>query len=194
MFFNFTAILSAFMVLFAVIDIIGSIPIILDIKAKNGDIKPLRASLASFAILLLFLFGGERVLTILGVDISSFAIAGSFVVFFVALEMVLGVEIFKQDKLSGASIVPLAFPLIAGAGSITTLLSIRAEYNIQDIIVALVLNILVVYFVLKSTKFFEKILGQTGILILRKVFGIILLAIAIKLFVVNTGLTIGLKH
>lgn len=181
------------MVLFAVIDIIGSIPIILDIKAKNGNINPLRASLASLAILLLFLFGGERVLSILGVDISSFAIAGSFVVFFVALEMVLGVEIFKQDKLSGASIVPIAFPLIAGAGSITTLLSIRAEYNVQDIIVALVLNILVVFFVLKSTRFFEKILGQTGILILRKIFGIILLAIAIKLFVANTGINIGIK-
>ncbi|OFX22086.1 MAG: hypothetical protein A2033_14375 [Bacteroidetes bacterium GWA2_31_9] len=193
MFFNFTSILSAFMVLFAVIDIIGSIPIILDIKAKNGNINPLRASLASLAILLLFLFGGERVLSILGVDISSFAIAGSFVVFFVALEMVLGVEIFKQDKLSGASIVPIAFPLIAGAGSITTLLSIRAEYNVQDIIVALVLNILVVFFVLKSTRFFEKILGQTGILILRKIFGIILLAIAIKLFVANTGINIGIK-
>lgn len=194
MFFNPIAILSAFMVLFAVIDIIGSIPIILDIKAKNGEIKPFRASVASFAILLLFLFGGERILSILGVDISSFAIAGSFVVFFVSLEMVLGVEIFKQDKLSGASIVPIAFPLIAGAGSITTLLSIRAEYNVQDIIVALVLNILVVYFVLKSTRFFEKILGQTGILILRKVFGIILLAIAIKLFVANTGITLGVNR
>lgn len=194
MFFNPVAILSAFMVLFAVIDIIGSIPIILDIKAKNGEIKPFRASVASFAILLLFLFGGERILSILGVDISSFAIAGSFVVFFVSLEMVLGVEIFKQDKLSGASIVPIAFPLIAGAGSITTLLSIRAEYNVQDIIVALVLNILVVYFVLKSTRFFEKILGQTGILILRKVFGIILLAIAIKLFVANTGITLGVNR
>lgn len=194
MFFNLTAILSAFMVLFAVIDIIGSIPIILDIKAKSGNINPLRASLASLIILLLFLFGGERVLSILGVDISSFAIAGSFVVFFVALEMVLGVEIFKQDKLSGASIVPIAFPLIAGAGSITTLLSIRAEYNVQDIIVALVLNILIVFFVLKSTRFFEKILGQTGILILRKIFGIILLAIAIKLFVANTGINIGIKH
>lgn len=189
-FFNFLDIFSAFMVLFAVIDIIGSIPIIIDLKSKHGKIESAKASIAAFLILLLFLFGGERILALFGVDISSFAIAGSFVVFFVALEMVLGVEIFKQEKHSGASIVPLAFPLIAGAGSITTLLSLRAEYAVQDIVVALVLNMALVYVVLKSTKFFEKILGKAGILIVRKAFGIILLAIAIKLFVTNTGINL----
>ena len=183
--FNVLHILSAFMVLFAVIDITGSIPIIIDLKKKHGKIESEKASLVAFLIMLLFLFFGENLLGLFGVDISSFAIAGSFVLFFLALEMVLGIELFKSEPNEGGSIVPLAFPLIAGAGSITSLLSLKAEYSALNIAAALTLNMVVVYAVLKLTKHIERILGQTGIMILRKIFGIILLAIAIKLFMTN---------
>ena len=183
-------ILSVFMVLFAVIDIIGSIPIIIEIKSKQGKIKTLQATLVAFGIMLLFLFTGEHLLALFGVDLPSFAIAGSLVIFFLALEMVLGIELFKPDTVGGSSIVPIAFPLIAGAGSITTLLSLRSEYTIWVVIIALAMNMIVVYFVIRSTALFEKILGKGGIHILRKVFGIILLAIAIKLFLSNTGIQI----
>ncbi|OFY17671.1 MAG: hypothetical protein A2W98_11285 [Bacteroidetes bacterium GWF2_33_38] len=184
-------IVSVFMVMFAVIDIPGSIPIIIDIKAKNGNISALKVTLASFLIFILFLFGGERILELFGVDVSSFAIAGSFIIFLISLEMVLGIELFKQDTTGGSSIVPIAFPLVAGAGSITTLLSLRAAYSTQDIIVAIALNMIIVYFVLRSTRIIEKVLGKTGTHILRKVFGIILLAIAVKLFLSNTGIVLG---
>ncbi|MBT3243636.1 MAG: MarC family protein [Bacteroidetes bacterium] len=187
---NFLDIVSAFMVLFAVIDILGSIPIILSIKNKGGQIKALQASLVAFALLVAFLFLGEQILGLFGVDISSFAIAGSFIILFLALEMVLGIEFFKGDTPSSASIVPIAFPLVAGAGSITTLISLRAEYASINILIALFLNIVVVFLVLKLTHWFEKLLGQAGILILKKFFGIILLAIAIKLFMTNTGIEI----
>jgi len=191
--FNLREIFSAFMVMFAVIDITGSIPVIIDLKEKYGKIDALKASIASLGILLIFFFLGEPLLNVFGVDIYSFAIAGSLVVFFVGLEMVLGVEIFKGATPTGISIVPIAFPLVAGAGAITSMLSLKAEYYASNIIIALFLNTIVVYLVIKSTKWFEKILGKAGILILRKVFGIILLAIAIKLFVSNTGLQLG-KH
>ena len=141
--------------------------------------------------MVVFFFGGETILTFLGVDISSFAIAGSLVVFFIGLEMVMGIQFFKPEISGGSSIVPLAFPLIAGAGSITSIISIKAEYQTVNILIALGLNMLVVYFVLRSTSFFEKIIGDVGIMILRKVFGIILIAIAIKLFTTNTGIHIG---
>ncbi|HBS86239.1 MAG: hypothetical protein A2W91_09290 [Bacteroidetes bacterium GWF2_38_335] len=186
---DFVEIISAFMVLFAIIDITGSIPVILSIKAKTGDIKAGKASLVAFGILLAFLLIGEQLLGLFGVDIYSFAIAGSIVVFLVAMEMVLGVDLFKQEAKGTASIVPIAFPLIAGAGSITSLLSLRAEYAMINIIVALTLNMVFVYFVLRATSRFEKILGEGGILILKKIFGIILLAIAIKLFTTNTGIS-----
>lgn len=182
--------LAAFMVLFAVIDIPGSIPIILDIKSKGGTVEPLKATLVAFGIMLAFLFIGKPLLGIFGVDISSFAIAGSFIVGFIALEMVLGIEFFKQDHKGGSSIVPIAFPLIAGAGSITTLLSLKAEYESINIVLALAVNMAIVYLVLRSTRFFERLLGPTGIHILRKAFGLILLAIAIKLFISNTGIRI----
>lgn len=188
---SFVEILSAFMVLFAVIDITGAIPLILDLKAKAGKINAEKTTIVALVIMLAFLIIGESLLGIFGVDVSSFAIAGAFVLFLLAMEMVLGIEIFKNDSPEGASIVPLAFPLIAGAGSITTLLSLKAEYDDINIGIALVLNLIVVYLVLKLTSFFEKILGQGGILILRKVFGVILLAIAVRLFMVNTGLTLG---
>lgn len=184
--FNIVNIFSVFMVLFAVIDIVGSIPIIIDIKNKGSKINPFKITLISFLILSLFLFVGEAMLGVFGVDIASFAIAGSFILFFLALEMVLNIEIFKGDNNSeSSSIVPLAFPIIAGAGSITTLLSLRAVYSELEIMIALFLNMLVVFLVLKATKYIEKIIGSSGIAILRKVFGIILLAIAIKLFSIN---------
>lgn len=179
---------SAFMVLFAVIDILGSIPIIIGIKDKGGKIEAFKASLVAFVIMSMFLFIGKPLLGLFGVDIASFAIAGAVILFLLGLEMVLGVELFKNDSPEGASIVPIAFPLIAGAGSITSLLSLKAEYSDINIFIALFLNLILVYFVLKATRFFEKILGRGGIHVLKKIFGIILIAIAIKLFMSNTGI------
>ncbi|NPA68020.1 MAG: MarC family protein [Chlorobi bacterium] len=190
--FNIVDVLSVFMVLFAVIDIFGSIPLIIDIKSKGNKIEAVKTTLISFLILTLFLFVGEALLKVFGVDIESFAIAGSFIIFFLALEMVLGIELFKGNtETDSASIVPLAFPIIAGAGSITTLLSLRSEYSYLNIMIALFLNMLVVFAVLKSTKYIENFLGQTGITILRKIFGIILLSIAIKLFMSNLAESIS---
>ena len=181
-------IFASFMVLFAIIDIPGSIPIILDIKAKTGDLEPGKASLAAFIIYIAFLFIGSPLLGVFGIDVSSFAIAGAFVIFLISIEMVLGIELFKHDAAGGGSIVPIAFPLIAGAGSITTILSLKAEYQTINILIALILNMIIVYMVLRLTSFFEKILGPAGLHILKKMFGIILLSIAIKLFISNTGI------
>ncbi len=189
---NILNIFSVFMVLFAVIDIIGSIPIIIDLKTKGNKIQAFKTTIISLIILTLFLFVGEALLGVFGVDISSFAIAGSFILFFLALEMILGIELFKGQSPEGASIVPLAFPIIAGAGSITTLLSLRAEYASIDIMIALILNMIVVFIVLKTTKYLERVLGVSGITVLRKIFGIILLSIAIKLFMSNIAASIGL--
>jgi len=183
-------ILASFMVLFAIIDILGSIPIILDIKVKTGTIYPGKTTIVAYIIMLLFLFIGEPLLGIFGVDISSFAIAGSIILLLMGLEMVLGIQLFKHDTGGSGAIVPIAFPLIAGAGSITTLLSLRAEYHSLNILVALSLNMIIVYLVLRLTTFFERILGPNGLHILRKFFGIILLAISIKLFLSNTGIEI----
>ncbi len=181
-------IVSVFMVLFAVIDITGAIPYILELKRKSGDIDAGKATIVAYIILLLFLLIGEPFLKLFGVDVNSFAIAGSFVLLFLGLEMVLGIEFFKFESLKQSSIFPLAFPLIAGAGSMTTIISLKAAYNFWTIFIALSLNMLLVYVVLKATKLVERILGPTGILILTKVFGIILLAIAIRLFLSNTGI------
>jgi len=183
-------ILACFMVLFAIIDILGSIPIILDIKAKTGSVSPGKTSLVAYGIMLLFLFIGEPLLGLFGVDISSFAIAGSIILLLMGLEMVLGIQLFKHESGGSGAIVPIAFPLIAGAGSITTLLSLRAEYHFVNILIALSLNMIIVYLVLRLTTFFERILGPNGLHILRKFFGIILLAISIKLFLSNTGIEI----
>lgn len=186
--FSFIQITSAFMVLFAIIDILGSIPIILNIKRKGQRVKALGASSVALFILIVFLFSGEAVLKLFNVDIQSFAVAGALIIFIFSLEMILDVEIFRnQGPEGGSSIVPIAFPLIAGPGSFTTLLSLRAEYATENIIVALVLNMLFVFFVLKSTSKIEKLIGEGGIYILRKFFGIILLAIAVKLFTTNIG-------
>jgi multiple antibiotic resistance protein len=190
MHFSLLEILATFMVLFAIIDILGSIPIILDVKAKTGDILPGKTTIAAYVIMLLFLFIGEPLLGLFGVDISSFAIAGSIILLLMGLEMVLGIQLFKHDTGGSGAIVPIAFPLIAGAGSITTLLSLRAEYHIVNILVALSLNMIIVYLVLRLTTLFERILGPNGLHILRKFFGIILLAISIKLFLSNTGIEI----
>jgi multiple antibiotic resistance protein len=183
-------IISVFMVLFAVIDITGAIPFILELKRKSGDIEAGKATLVAYFILVLFLFIGEPFLKLFGVDINSFAIAGSFVLLFLGLEMVLGIEFFKFESIKHTSIFPLAFPLIAGAGSMTTIISLKAAYDLWTIFIALSLNMILVYFVLRSTKIVERILGPTGILILTKVFGIILLAIAIRLFLSNTGIVL----
>lgn len=188
--FDLREILAAFMVLFAIIDITGSIPIILDIKARVGIVHPMRVTIVSFLILCAFLFIGTPLLGIFGVDIYSFAIAGSFIIFLIAMEMILGIELFKQDAHGSGSVFPIAFPLIAGAGSITTILSIKAEYSTINIFIALVLNMVVIYFVLRLTSLFERILGKSGVSILKKVFGVILLSIAIKLFLSNTGITL----
>jgi multiple antibiotic resistance protein len=178
-------IFSAFIVLFAVIDILGSMPLIINLKKQGNTINALHASLISLSILLLFFFVGEALLGLFGVDISSFAIAGSFVLLVMAFEMIFGIHIFRYDSPSGASIVPIAFPLIAGAGSFTTLLSLRAEFDSINIIIALVLNIIVVYIVLRSTSRVERIIGEGGVYLLQKFFGIILLAMAIRLFLSN---------
>ena len=183
-------ILAAFMVLFAIIDITGSIPIIIDIKAKTGEVHPLKVTIVSFLIFLAFLFIGSPLLGIFGVDVSSFAIAGSFIIFLIAMEMILGIELFKQEAHGNSAVFPIAFPLIAGAGSITTVLSLKAEYETVNIFIALSLNMVVIYLVLRLTSRFERILGKGGLQILKKVFGVILLSIAIKLFLTNTGIAL----
>ena len=187
--FNFQQILSAFIVLFAVIDIIGAIPIIIDLKDKGKDVNALKATLISFLLLLGFFYAGDILLRLFHVDIESFAVAGAFVIFLLSLEMILDIEIFKnQGPIKEATLVPLGFPLLAGAGSFTTLLSLRAEYASVNIIVALVLNMLWVYFVVRMTRKVEKVLGKGGIYLIRKFFGIILLAISVKLFMSNITL------
>ena len=173
------------MVLFAVIDILGSIPIIVGLREKVGHIQSEKASVVAFVIMVAFLFFGNKILRLLGVDVNSFAVAGSFVIFFLALEMVLGLSLFREETPTSASIVPIAFPLIAGAGALTSLLSLRAEYALENIIVGILINVLLVYLVLKNTERFGKWLGPGGISILRKVFGVVLLAIAVKLFTAN---------
>ena len=186
--FDFSQILSTTMVLFAIIDILGSIPIIIELRKKAGHIQSEKAAIVATVLMIVFLFAGKTLLNVIGVDVASFAIAGSFVIFAIAMEMVLGLTLFKDEAPETVSIVPLAFPLIAGAGTMTTLLSLKTEYATQNILVGIILNMLFVYFVLKNTNRLEKLFGKTGLNILRKAFGIILLAIAIKLFRTNTGL------
>ena len=183
--FNYNDALSAFLILFAVIDILGSIPIIVTLRKKVGQVQSEKATLVAGAIMIVFLFLGERILHLLRVDVQSVAIAGSFVLFFLALEMILGITLYKEESPNTASIVPIAFPMIAGAGTMTSLVSLRAEFATINIIIAIVLNMIVVYAVLKNTERIERILGSGGLSILRKVFGVILLAIAVKLFFAN---------
>ena len=176
-------ILTITMVLFAVIDVIGSLPVLIDVKNKAGGIESGKATIVSGIIMIVFLFVGESILKLIGITVSDFAIAGSLILFFIGLEMILGMRFFKDDSSTTASIVPIAFPLIAGTGTLTTLLSIRAEYKeVENIIVAILINLVIVYVVLKNMYRLEKLLGVGGINILRKVFGVVLLAIAVKLF------------
>ena len=181
-------ILTVSAILFAVIDVIGSLPVLLQVKLTVGKINSEKATLVSLLIMIGFLFLGETILKFMGVDIQSFAIAGSLVIFFLAIEMILGIRLYKDDIPETASIVPVAFPLIAGTGTMTTLLSLRAVYDSLTIIIAIFLNIILVYLVLKNLIRVEKLLGKAGISIVRKVFGIILLAIAVKLFRANVGI------
>lgn len=184
--FSFVQFSSAFIILFAIIDITGSIPIILSLKSKGIDINPVKTSSVALGIMILFLFLGERIMSLFHVDIESFAVAGAFVLFIMSLEMILDVEIFRNNtpKNIGA-IVPIAFPLVAGPGSFTAMISLRAEFDTINIFFALIANLLFVLVVLKATGRIEKLLGKGGIYILRKFFGIILLAIAVKLFTSN---------
>jgi multiple antibiotic resistance protein len=183
--FNLKEIFTAGLILFAVIDIIGSIPIIIELKKKVGYIQSEKASAFSVILMIAFLFIGEEILNVIGIDVNSFAVAGALVIFFISLEMVLGISIYKNETPETASIVPIAFPLIAGAGTLTTLLSLRAEFQLINIIIAIIVNILFVYLVLKFSDRIERIFGKSGIGIIRKIFGVILMAIAVKLFASN---------
>ncbi len=182
---NFKEIITVGMVLFAVIDIVGTIPIVVDLRTKHGHIESEKASVVAGIIMIVFLFIGEEFLNLIGIDVHSFAVAGSFVLFFLALEMILGIRIYRDEAASSASIVPLAFPLIAGAGTMTTLLSLKAEFQTINIIIAIILNVILVYIVLKSSSRIEKMLGKNGLGVIRKTFGVVLLAIAVKLFAAN---------
>ncbi|HEY4539540.1 MAG TPA: MarC family protein, partial [Faecalibacter sp.] len=178
---------TTFAVLFAVIDILGSIPIIVGIRSKVGHIESEKASIAAGVLMISFLFFGTKILNLVGVDVQSFAVAGAFVIFVIALEMILGIEIQKGVEANSASIVPIAFPLVAGAGSLTTVLSLRSQYADINIVIAIILNMLIVYLVLKFAGKLEKWLGAGVLSVLKKVFGVILLSIAIKLFTSNIG-------
>jgi len=184
--FNWQQMTSAFIVLFAVIDIIGSIPIIINLKEKGKDVNALKATLISFALLIGFFYAGDMMLKLFHVDIESFAVAGAFVIFLMSLEMILDIEIFKNTgPIKEATLVPLVFPLLAGAGAFTTLISLRAEYAPINIVLALILNMVWVFIVLKLTDRIERMLGKGGIYVIRKFFGIILLAISARLFTAN---------
>ncbi|MES2775131.1 MAG: MarC family protein [Bacteroidota bacterium] len=179
-------ILTVTFTLFAVIDVIGSIPLLISLKLKMGEIRELRATLISGVLMILFLFFGEAFLKLLGVDVPSFAVAGSIVIFILGLEMVLGVDFFKSDpKAKSGSVVPIAFPIIAGSGTLTTVMSLRANYTEITILIGILLNLVVIYLTLHSLKWIEKVLGDVGLLAVRKFFGVILLAIAVKIFSTN---------
>jgi multiple antibiotic resistance protein len=185
--FNLKEIASVTMILFAIIDIIGTIPVIIQLRRRAGQIESEKAAIAVLALMVVFLFLGDELLDLINLDIASFAIAGSFVIFVIAMEMILGVKFFHEEEvLSSVSIVPLAFPLIAGAGTMTTLLSLKSQYATENIMVAIIINTIFVYLVLRNTYRIEKFLGQSGLSVLRKAFGIILLAIAVKLFRSNS--------
>lgn len=185
--FDLKEILTASLILFAVIDILGSVPLIISLREKVGHIQSEKASIIATVIMIGFLFLGEEILKLIGIDVNSFAVAGAFVILFLALEMILGITLFKNTAPETASIVPIAFPMIAGAGTMTSLLSLRAEFYVGNIIIAILINILFVYIILKSSKLIERVLGKSGIVVIQKVFGIILLAIAVKLFTSNIG-------
>ncbi len=184
---NFTEIISVTLILFSVIDIIGSVPVIIDLRKKLGKVQSGKATLAAGVLMIAFLFVGDNLLGLFGIDVGSFAIAGSLIMFLIGMEMILGRNFFKHEpsETSGSSIVPIAFPIIAGAGTLTTLLSLRAEYHELNIMIGIIINLAFVYIALKSSAWLERKIGDGGISVLRKIFGIILLSIAIKLFKEN---------
>ena len=184
---NFKEIFTASMVLFAVIDIVGNIPIVISLRKKAGHIHSEKASIIAAIVMILFLFLGEEILNLIGINVNEFAVAGSFILFFIALEMILGITLFKDDGSSPdmASVFPLAFPMLAGPGTLTTLLSLRAEFALENVIISILFNVIVIYIVLKTSSKLQNILGKNGIGIIQKVFGVILLAIAVKLFIAN---------
>jgi len=185
--FNIKEIFTATMVLFAVIDIIGNVPIIIDLRKKAGHIQSEKASIVAGIIMIAFLFLGKSILNVIGIDVNSFAVAGALILFFLALEMILGISLYKEEATNSVtvSVFPLAFPLIAGPGSLTTILSLRAEYNTLNIAIAILVNMIFMYIVLKTSSKIEKLIGENGISIVRKIFGVILLAISVKLFASN---------
>jgi multiple antibiotic resistance protein len=186
--FNLKEIVTATMVLFAVIDIVGNIPIIISLREKAGHINSGKASIIAAVLMIVFLFIGESILHLIGINVNEFAVAGALILFFIALEMILGITLFKEEEHTSpdlASIFPLAFPLLAGPGSLTTLLSLRAEYKLENIIIAIIINIIVIFVVLKTSARIQRFLGKNGIAVIQKVFGVILLAIAVKLFASN---------
>ena len=183
---NFSELLTVTFTLFAVIDVIGSVPILISLKEKMGEFSELKATLISGALMILFLYLGKEFLRLLGVDIRSFAVGGSIVIFILGLEMVLGLEFFKSEKeVKSATIVPIAFPVIAGSGTLTTIMSLKANYGETTLLIAILLNLIIVYLVLRSLKFIERLLGPAGLIAVRKFFGVILLAIAVKIFATN---------
>ncbi len=189
--FNFKEILTASMILFAVIDIVGSLPIIISLREKAGHIQSEMASIIAAVLMIAFLFVGKQILSLIGINVNEFAVAGSLILFFLALEMILGITLFKEDEDSSpklSSVFPLAFPLLAGPGTLTTVLSLRAEYDIQNIIIAVIINIIFIYIVLKTSGRLQRLFGKNGIIIIRKIFGVVLLAIAVKLFTTNIQL------
>jgi len=183
--FDVKEIVSATMVLFAVVDIIGSVPIIINLRKKAGRIQSEKTAIVAGILLILFLFIGKQLLNLFGVTVEAFAVAGAFILFFLALEMILGITLYKGTTPETASIVPLAFPMVAGAGALTTVLSLRAKFYVENIIVAILINMIIVYIVLKSSEKIEKFLGKQGITVIHNLFGVILLAIAVNLFTTN---------
>ena len=192
--FDIKEIISATMVLFAVVDIIGSVPIIINLRKKAGRIQSEKTAIVAGGLLVVFLFLGKQLLNLFGVTVEAFAVAGAFILFFLALEMILGITLYKGTTPESASIVPLAFPMVAGAGALTTVLSLRAKFYVENIIVAIVLNMIIVYIVLKSSERIEKFLGKQGITVLHNLFGVILLAIAVNLFTANIKEMFFSKH
>jgi multiple antibiotic resistance protein len=188
---DFKEILSVSLILFSVIDILGSIPIIINLRKKVGHIQSEKATLAAGLLMIVFLLAGKSILNLFGIGVEDFAIAGALIIFAIGAEMILGIEIFKADPeaASGASIVPIAFPLIAGAGTLTTILTLKAEFEQINIAIGILLNLIFVYAVLKSTNWLERKLGKTGLDVLRRIFGIILLSIAVKIFKSNAFLS-----
>ena len=192
--FDIKEIISATMVLFAVVDIIGSVPFIINLRKKAGRIQSEKTAIVAGGLLVVFLFLGKQLLNLFGVTVEAFAVAGAFILFFLALEMILGITLYKGTTPESASIVPLAFPMVAGAGALTTVLSLRAKFYVENIIVAIIINMIIVYIVLKSSERIEKFLGKQGITVLHNLFGVILLAIAVNLFTANIKEMFFSKH